>query len=72
MSQLMRKIETSIRRNKDEQIMARSSGNNELISNAQRNISVLTSKYNEVSKVSGLPTYKNKLTVAGYKRVSTK
>ena len=72
MSQLMRKIETSIRRNKDEQIMARSSGNNELISNAQRNISALTYKYNEVSKVSGLPTYKNKLTVAGYKRVSTK
>lgn len=71
-SQLMRKIETSIRKNKDEQIIARASGNNELIGKAQKNISVLTSKYNEISKVSGLPTYKNKLSVAGYKRVSTK
>ena len=72
MSQLMRKIETSIRRNKDEQIMARSSGNNELISKAQKNISALTYKYNEVSKVSGLPTYKNRLYVSQYHRVSTK
>lgn len=72
MSQLMRKIETSIRKNKDKQIIARASGNNELISNAQRNISILTSKYNEISKVSGLPIYKNRLSVVGYKRVSTK
>lgn len=69
MSQLMRKIETNIRKNKDEQIIARASGNNELISKAQKNISALTYKYNEVSKVSGLPTYKNRISVSGYHKV---
>ena len=71
-SQLMRKIETSVRKNKDLQITARASGNDELISKAQKNISVLMSKYNEISKVSGLDTYKNRLNVSQYHRVNVK
>ena len=67
---LMRKIETSIRRNKDAQIIGRSAGNKEIVANSQQNITALTQKYNELSKVSNLPTYKNRLVVSGYRRVN--
>ena len=67
---LMRKIETSIRRNKDAQIIGRSAGNKEIVANSQQNITALTHKYNELSKVSNLPTYKNRLVVSGYRRVN--
>lgn len=70
-TQLIRKIETSIRKNKDLQITARASGNDELISKAQKNISVLMSKYNEISRVSGLDTYKNRISVTGYHRLKS-
>ena len=69
LSQAMRKIETSIRRNKDLQIIARTSGNKELVSKAQNNITILTNKYNEISKISRLPTYKNRISVSGYRKV---
>jgi hypothetical protein len=39
---------------------------------AQQKISQLTQKYNEFSKTAGLDTYKNRLSVTGYRRVSTK
>ena len=67
---LMRKIETSIRRNKDAQIIGRSAGNKEIVANSQQNITALMHKYNELSKVSNLPTYKNRLVVSGYRRVN--
>ena len=67
---LMRKIETSIRRNKDAQIIGISAGNKEIVANSQQNITALTHKYNELSKVSNLPTYKNRLVVSGYRRVN--
>ena len=69
---LMRKIETSIRKNKDAQIIGRSAGNKEIVANSQQNITALTHKYNELSKVSNLPTYKNRLVVSGYRRISAK
>ena len=69
---LMRKIETSIRRNKDAQIIGRSAGNKEIVANSQQNITALTHKYNELSKVSNLPTYKNRLVVSGYRKVNSK
>lgn len=69
---LMRKIETSIRRNKDAQIIGRSAGNKEIVANSQQNITALTHKYNELSKVSNLPTYKNRLVVSGYRKVNPK
>ena len=67
---LMRKIETSIRRNKDAQIIGRSAGNKEIVAKSQQNITALTQKYNELSKVSNLPTYKNRLVVSGYRKVN--
>lgn len=71
-TQIQRRLETSIRQQKDRQIIARSSGDKQEIATAQQKISQLTSKYNDFSQKAGLDTYKNRLVVTGYKRVSTK
>lgn len=71
--QLLNKIALEIRKNKDTQIMAKSSGDDDLILSSQTNITQLTTKYRQVVKASGLP---NKLAtkgwVPGYKRTSVK
>ena len=71
--QLLNRIALEIRKNKDTQIMAKSSGDNDLILSSQTKITQLTTKYRQVVKVSGLP---NKLAtkgwVPGYKRTSVK
>lgn len=69
-TQVQRKLETAIRKEKDRQIIARASGDKDGVGIAQSNISVLTRKYNDFSKNAGLDTYKNRLTVSGYHRVS--
>ena len=69
--QLLNRIALEIRKNKDTQIMAKSSGDDDLILSSQTKITQLTTKYRQVVKVSGLP---NKLAtkgwVPGYKRIS--
>ena len=71
--QLLNRIALEIRKNKDMQIMAKSSGDDDLILSSQTKITQLTTKYRQVVKVSGLP---NKLAtkgwVHGYKRTSVK
>ena len=67
-SQLQRRLETEIRRNKDKQIIGVASGNKEVVQEAQRRITQLTNKYREVSKISGLPTKLERARVIGYKR----
>lgn len=71
--QLLNRIALEIRKNKDTQIMAKSSGDNDLILSSQTKITQLTTKYRQVVKVSGLP---NKLAtkgwVHGYRRTSVK
>ena len=71
--QLLNRIALEIRKNKDTQIMAKSSGDNDLILSLQTKITQLTTKYRQIVKVSGLP---NKLAtkgwVPGYKRTSVK
>jgi hypothetical protein len=71
-TQVQRRLETAIRKQKDRQIIARASDDKEAIAIAQQKISQLTQKYNEFSKTAGLDTYKNRLSVTGYRRVSTK
>lgn len=71
-TQVQRKLETEIRKQKDRQIIARSSGDKKEIAAAQKKISELTYKYSDFSNKAGLDTYKNRLTVTGYRRVSTK
>lgn len=69
-TQVQRKLETAIRKEKDRQIIARASGDKDGVGIAQSNISVLTRKYNDFSNNAGLDTYKNRLAVSGYHRVS--
>ena len=69
-TQVQRKLETEIRKQKDRQVIARASRDKEEIELAQQKISVLTRKYNDFSNSVGLDTYKNRLTVSGYKRVA--
>lgn len=70
-TQVQRKLETEIRRQKDRQIIARASGDKDGISDAQRKITQLTKEYNNFSNASGLDTYKNRLQVSGYHRLKS-
>lgn len=71
-TQVQRKLETAIRKQKDRQIVARASGDKEEVGKAQLKISQLTNKYNDFSKKAGLDTYKNRMSVSGYRRVKAK
>lgn len=68
-TQLQRRIETAIREAKDTQILAKTSGDDDLVLQSQTRITQLTTKYKQLCSVSGLP---NKLSarasVSGYKR----
>ena len=69
-TQLQRKLETEIRKQKDIQILAKASGNKELVKESQDKITQLTNKYKELSDVSGLPTKMQRMRVTQYKRVN--
>lgn len=71
-TQLQRRLERAIREQKESQILGRASDNEKLIYESQKKITQLTSKYRELSKVSGLPTSDRRLRVSGYHRVATK
>lgn len=81
-TQLQRKLETEIRKQKDLQIMAKASYNNakpeeqpkirQAIDESQKKISQLNKKYKELSVVSGLPTKLDRMRVSGYKRINVK
>ena len=71
-SQVQRKLETEIRRQKDRQIISRASGNDSEIQKAQSKITQLTKEYNNFSKSMDLSTYKNRLSVSGYHRLKSK
>ena len=70
-TQVQRQLETAIRKQKDRQIIARASGDKQEIGLAQQKISQLTTEYNKFSQAAGLDTYKNRLTVSGYRPVKT-
>ena len=67
-TQLQRQIETAIRREKDKQILGVASDNKELVGDAQRKITILTHKYNELCKISGLEPFKERMRVPNYRR----
>ena len=70
-SQLLRKIERTIRKDKDIQILAKSSGDKDLTLQMQTNITQLTTKYRQICKISGLPNQlKTRASVVGYKRIN--
>lgn len=70
-TQLQRQLETAIRDNKNLQIIARASGDEDMIREAQSNITKLNKKYKKLCNDSGLPSKTRRLTVSGYRRVKT-
>ena len=68
-TQLQRRLETSIRKQKDTQILAKASGDMELVGESQRKITILTHKYNDLCKASGLLPKKVRMSVSGYRRI---
>ena len=69
-TQLQRKLETEIRKQKDIQIMAKASGNKDLVQESQQKITQLTRKYKQLSDISGLPTKMERMRISGYKRTN--
>lgn len=69
-TQLQRQIETKIRQYKDRQIGARATDDAEEVYHCQEKIRQLTNKYNDLHKVSGLPTKIDRLRVEGYKKLN--
>ena len=69
-TQLQRSFERKIRKQKDIQILAKASGNKELVKESQDRITQLTNKYREISKISGLPVRTDRLKVSGYHRAN--
>lgn len=69
-TQLQRKLETEIRKQKDIQILNKSIGNKNIVQSTQQKITQLTQKYKELSDVSKLPTRMERMKVAGYKRIN--
>lgn len=69
-TQMQRRLETEVRKAKDTQILARESGDVDLVRESQQRITQLTNKYKELSNISGLPTKMDRMKVSGYKRVN--
>ena len=70
-TQMQRKLETEIRKAKDEQVMAVAVGDEDLIKQAQKKVTILNKKYNQLCEVSGLTPRTNRMNVPGYRRRST-
>ena len=68
-SQLMRKIETQVRREKDTANAARIAGDDVLRKECQIRINSLARKYQEVVSASGLRARKDRMSVEGFKMV---
>lgn len=69
-TQLQRQIETKIRQYKDRQIGAIATDDADEVYHCQEKIRQLTNKYNDLHKVSGLPTKIDRLRVEGYKKLN--
>lgn len=67
--QLMRRLETEVRRWKDTANGARVAGDDVLRRQCQTRINALAAKYGQVSALSGLPMRKQRMSVEGFKMV---
>ena len=68
-TQLQRRIELEVRKEKDTQILATNAEDNELAVQSEIKIRQLTSKYNDLCNASGLKPQKQRMAVTGYKRI---
>ena len=70
-TQLQRRIETAIRKQKDLQISGVALGDEKMIHESQQKIRILSKKYKELSEVSGLTSKIERARVSNYHRVAT-
>lgn len=68
-TQLQRRLELEIRKNKDTQILSREAGDDELAKASQLKINELSDKYNELCIASKLSPKKQRMSVSGYRRI---
>ena len=68
-TQLMRNLETEIRKNKDTAVLAKESGDDVLRRECQSNITRLTKKYNEVAEAAGLRKQMQRTRVEGFEPI---
>ena len=71
-TQLMRQIETEVRRQKDTANAARQAGDDVLRQQCQKKINALGAKYAQVVQASGLTARKDRMTVEGFRAVKVK
>ena len=71
-TQYQRQLETKIRYAKDGQMTAQASGDLDLAKKYQAKVNQYTREYKAFSKACGLSEKKSKMTVSGYKKISTK
>lgn len=67
--QMMREIETAVRREKDTAVAAQAAGDDALRQQCQRNINALVRRYAEIAKASGNAERRQRMTVEGFKPV---
>lgn len=70
--QMMRKLETEVRRWKDTAVAAQTVGDDTLRRQCQQHINSLVAKYGQISAASKLPQQKDRMTVQGFKMVKLK
>ena len=70
-TQVQRKLETAIRRQKERANMAKAAGDDTLRREAQQKINQLTAKYKDFSDKSGLPTKMERAQMSGFRKVKT-
>ena len=68
-SQMMRNIETEVRRQKDTAVAAQAAGDDALRKECQRNINALVRQYAAVAKASGNDEKRQRMTVEGFRAV---
>lgn len=71
-TQVQRKLETEMRRQKDRANLFAVSGDEDGRRAAQEKLNILTRKYKEFSDAAGLDTHKERMSVSGFRRVKTK
>ena len=70
--QLMRRIETSVRRQKDTAIAAQAAGDDQLRTDCQRKINSLAAFYSQVAKAAGVTPRKDRMAVEGFRAIKVK
>lgn len=71
-AQLMRRIETQVRREKDAANAARAAGDDTLREECQERINRLSRKYTQVAKTAGITPRRDRMSVEGFKPVKLK